>query len=45
MAKSQLRGNREAKKPKQPKKPSLPATPFGAVHSRVGNDGAAKKKT
>lgn len=32
MAKSQLRGNREAKKPKQPKKPVLPASPFGAVH-------------
>ncbi|WP_020204454.1 hypothetical protein [Cupriavidus sp. WS] len=44
MAKSQLRGNREAKKPKQPKKPAAPATPFGAVQSRVGNDGAAKKK-
>ncbi|GAA0837326.1 hypothetical protein [Cupriavidus pauculus] len=44
MAKSQLRGNREAKKPKQPKKPVLPASPFGAVHSRVGNDGVGKKK-
>jgi hypothetical protein len=44
MAKSQLRGNREAKKPKQPKKPSAPAAPFAGVPSRVGNDGAAKKK-
>jgi len=44
MAKSQLRGNREAKKPKQPKKPVLSASPFGAVHSRVGNDGVGKKK-
>ncbi|MGH8777614.1 hypothetical protein [Paraburkholderia sp.] len=25
MAKGQLRGNKEAKKPKQPKKPTLPA--------------------
>jgi hypothetical protein len=29
MAKSQLRGNREAKKPKQPKKPVMPASPLG----------------
>jgi len=34
MAKSQLRSTREAKKPKQSK-----------VHSRVGNEGVAKKKT
>lgn len=45
MAKSQLRGNREAKKPKQPKKPSVPATPFSTVQSRIGNDGPAKKKS
>lgn len=45
MAKSQLRSTREAKKPKQPKKPSVPATPFSTVHSRVGNEGAAKKKS
>ncbi|MDF3836131.1 hypothetical protein P3W85_24725 [Cupriavidus basilensis] len=44
MAKGQLRGNREAKKPKQPKKPVAPAAPFGAVQSRVGNDGTAGKK-
>lgn len=44
MARSQLRGNREAKKPRQPKKPSVPATPFRTVQSRVGNDGVAKKK-
>jgi hypothetical protein len=32
MAKGQLRGNREAKKPKQPKKPAAPATtPFGGA--------------
>ncbi|CAG9184904.1 hypothetical protein LMG23992_05366 [Cupriavidus laharis] len=45
MAKSQLRSTREAKKPKQPKKPSVPATPFSTVHSKFGNEGAAKKKT
>lgn len=45
MAKSQLRGNREVKKPKQPKKPAVPAAPFSTVQSRVGNEGAAKKKT
>ncbi len=45
MAKSQLRSTREAKKPKQPKKPSVPATPFSTVHSRVVNEGVAKKKT
>ncbi|MDF3885160.1 hypothetical protein ACU4GI_17025 [Cupriavidus basilensis] len=44
MAKGQLRGNRETKKPKQPKKPVAPAAPFGAVQSRVGNDGATGKK-
>ncbi|GAB7540533.1 hypothetical protein CS8_001940 [Cupriavidus sp. 8B] len=44
MAKGQLRGNRETKKPKQPKKPVAPAAPFGAVQSRVGNDGTAGKK-
>jgi hypothetical protein len=45
MAKSQLRSTREAKKPKQPKKPSVPATPLSTVHSRVGNEGVARKKT
>jgi len=45
MAKSQLRSTREAKKPKQPKKPSVPATPFSTVHSRVGTEAVAKKKT
>ncbi|WP_354685456.1 hypothetical protein [Cupriavidus necator] len=44
MAKSQLRGNREAKKPKQPKKPSVPASPFSTVQSRVGHDDSKKKK-
>ena len=45
MAKSQLRSTREAKKPKQPTKPSVPATPSSTVHSRVGREGFAKKKT
>ena len=45
MAKGQLRGNREAKKPKQPKKPSVPATPFSTVQSRVRNDGLDKRKS
>ncbi len=44
MAKSQLRSTREAKKPKQPPKPSVPASPFSTVHSRVGNEGVAKKR-
>ncbi len=45
MAKGQLRGNREEKKPKQPKKPVAPATPFGTTPLR-GNppQGAAKKR-
>jgi hypothetical protein len=45
MAKSQLRGNREVKKPKQPKKPAVPATPFSTVQSRVASEVATKKKT
>ncbi len=45
MAKSQLRGNREAKKPKQPKKPSILATPLSTVQSRVRSDGLAKRKS
>jgi len=45
MAKRQLHSTREAKKPKRPKNPSLPATPFSTVHSRIGNEGVAKKKT
>ena len=45
MAKSQLRGNREAKKPKQSKKPSVPATPVSTVQSRVRNDGLDKRKS
>ncbi len=44
MAKSQLRGNREAKKPKQPKKPAAPASPFHAMQGtgNVRSDGKKK---
>ncbi|WP_255398713.1 hypothetical protein [Pollutimonas subterranea] len=41
MAKGQLRGNKEAKKPKQAPKPATPASPFGSTASK-GVD--AKKK-
>ncbi|SKD04802.1 hypothetical protein [Paraburkholderia hospita] len=34
MAKGQLRGNREVKKPKQPKKPSPVSLPSGAARLR-----------
>jgi hypothetical protein len=36
MAKGQLRGNREHKKPKQPKKPAAPATPFMGKPAAAG---------
>ncbi|MBL8407034.1 MAG: hypothetical protein JNJ81_04420 [Candidatus Accumulibacter sp.] len=36
MAKSQLRSNREVKKPKQPQKPVVPTTPFGGTSSSAG---------
>ncbi len=43
MAKGQLRGNREAKKPKQPKKPAAPATPvMGATLRAAGTTGGRK---
>ncbi|CAH0447558.1 MULTISPECIES: hypothetical protein [Ralstonia solanacearum species complex] len=45
MAKSQLRSNREVKKPKQPKKPLVPAAPFSTVQSRASSENAGKKKT
>ena len=44
MAKSQLRGNKEAKKPKQPKKPAAPASPFGVSQARGATPAAAKKR-
>jgi hypothetical protein len=44
MAKGQLRGNREAKKPKQPKKPAAPATPVmgGALRAAGPTTGGRK---
>ncbi len=44
MAKSQLRGNREAKKPKQPQKPKAPAAPFGATTSAGSVAAEVRKK-
>jgi hypothetical protein len=45
MAKSQARGNREAKKPKQPKKVVAPvAVAFGSTPSKTAVAGAAAKK-
>ncbi len=41
MAKGQLRGNKEAKKPKQPKKPTPPAGGF-QVPSSTGKPANAK---
>ncbi|WP_168201603.1 hypothetical protein [Phreatobacter aquaticus] len=46
MARSDARGNREAKKPKKPKAEPAPAgaTTFAAVQKRVVDAAAAKKK-
>jgi hypothetical protein len=44
MAKGQLRGNREAKKPKQPKKPAAPAAPFSGIAVRGSARPDDKKK-
>jgi hypothetical protein len=45
MAKGQLRGNRETKKPKQPKKPSSPSTGVNWTTPKpVTSSTAAKKK-
>ena len=43
MAKGQLHGNREAKKPKQPKKPLAPAA-FGSAASRTEPQRAGAKR-
>ena len=43
MAKGQLHGNREAKKPKQPKKPAAPAA-FGSAASRSDSQAAGIKR-
>jgi hypothetical protein len=44
MAKGQLRGNREAKKPKQQKKPAVPAAPFGASSTKSSSHAIETKK-
>ena len=44
MAKGQLRGNKEAKKPKQPPKPATPASPFGAAPIKGGAQTSATTK-
>jgi hypothetical protein len=43
MAKGQLRGNKEAKKPKQPPKPATPASPFGSSKSAAPTSDSKKK--
>jgi len=43
MAKGQLHGNREAKKPKQPKKPAAPAA-FGGAAPRSDSRAVGIKK-
>jgi hypothetical protein len=44
MAKGQVRGNREHKKPKQPKKPVAPAmTPFAGTPARPAGQGSGRK--
>lgn len=43
MAKGQLRGNKEAKKPKQPPKPAVPASPFGSGKSAAPSSDSKKK--
>lgn len=44
MAKGQLRGNKEAKKPKQAPKPAVPASPFGSTAKGGAQSSDAKKK-
>jgi hypothetical protein len=44
VAKGQVRGNKEAKKPKQDKKPSTPITPSGSSAARAGTPIDTKKK-
>lgn len=44
MAKSQMRSNREAKKPKQPKKLQPATTPSGAAPIRVAPSASATQK-
>lgn len=44
MAKGQVRGNKEAKKPKQPPKPAVPATGFGAIPLKGGAQQSEPKR-
>jgi len=44
MAKSQLRSNREKKKPKQTKKAAVPAPSFGLTPSRMLPPAPGKKR-
>lgn len=44
MAKGQVRGNREAKKPKQPPKPAAPASDFGSIPIKGNRPSDSKKK-
>lgn len=44
MAKSQLRSNREAKKPKQPKKPAPVWSPSGSAPSNARSNAAQAQK-
>jgi len=43
MAKGQVRGNRETKKPKQPPKPAAPALPWGSTGGKSSQADAKKK--
>jgi hypothetical protein len=44
MAKGQVRGNRETKKPKQPKKPAAPVLPWGNTGGKSSLSSADAKK-
>ncbi len=44
MAKGQVRGNREAKKPKQPPKPAAPASDFGTIPGKGNRQSEPKRK-
>jgi hypothetical protein len=43
MAKGQVRGNRETKKPKQPPKPAAPALPWGSTGGKSSQADPKKK--
>lgn len=44
MAKGQLHGKREAKKPKQPKKPTPVVAPFGSGSAKNAQSGTDARK-